>query len=261
MVARFLHDSMRLVRPTDIAKRFYRFFAKPRANYVLAEILASMSDYKPLHILQVGANDGVLYDPMYHTLLRRQNVTATRIEPIAEYFHELRDNCASFASRVELFNLCIGEEDGFIDFFLPKQSQALFLGDKGHGSINPEAAGRSRDGLESRKIACKSFNSLMSEMRTPLADVYVSDCEGYDIHLLRKLPVEELGIKVVFIELLQQSATTNNEMVAACIKEAVDIVSSNGFNRIVWDGNDFLSWRSPRESSGQRVEVEGFTPS
>jgi len=251
---------MRLIRPTDVAKKFYRFFAKPRADYVLTEILASMSNFKPIHILQVGANDGVLYDPIHNTLLRRSNVTATRIEPIAEYFYELKNNCSSFASRVELFNVCIGEEDGFVDFFLPKNSQALLLGDKGHGSINPEAAGRSRDGLESRKIACMSFKSLMNEMGRPLADVYISDCEGYDIELLRNLPLKDLGTKVVFIELLQQSATSN-EKLATHLKEAVDIVTSNGFNRIVWDGNDFLSWQSPRESKSQRVEVEGFTNS
>ena len=162
---------MRLIRPTDIAKKFYRFFAKPRAGYILTEILASMSDFKPIHILQVGANDGVLYDPIHDTLLRRSNVTATRIEPVAEYFEELRINCSSFSSRAELFNVCIGEEDGFVDFFLPKESQALLLGDKGHGSINPEAAGRSREGLESRKTACLSFKSLMNAMRRPLADV------------------------------------------------------------------------------------------
>lgn len=251
---------MRLIRPTDVAKKFYRFFAKPRTDYILAEILASMSDFKPLHILQVGANDGVLYDPIHNTLLRRSNVTATRVEPVAEYFDELRSNCSSFASRVELFNVCIGEEDGFVDFFLPKQSQALLLGDKGHGSINPEAAGRSRDNLESRKIACKSFKSLMNDMRTPLADVYVSDCEGYDIQLLRELPIKDLGIKVVFIELLQQSATSNDKM-ATLLNQAVNIVTSNGFNRIVWDGNDFLSWLSPRESKSQKVEVDGFTNS
>jgi FkbM family methyltransferase len=249
---------MRLIRPTDIAKKFYRFFAKPRTDYILTEILMSMSNHKPLHILQVGANDGVLYDPIHNTLLRRSNVTATRIEPVVEYFDELRKNCASFASRVELFNVCIGEKDGFVDFFLPKRSRALQLGDKGHGSINPEAAGRSRDALVSLKIPCKSFKSLMKEMRVPLADVYISDCEGYDIQLLRSLPIRELGIKVVFIEILQQSAISN-EKTAATLAEAVDIVSSNGFNRIVWDGNDFLSWISPRNSNSQRVEVEGFT--
>ena len=100
----------------------------------------------------------------------------------------------------------------------------------------------------------------MKDMRTPLADVYVSDCEGYDIQLLRKLPIEDLGVKVVFIELLRQSAN-NKENVVSFLKEAVDIVASNGFNRIVWDGNDFLSWLSPRESNSQRVTVEGFTHS
>jgi FkbM family methyltransferase len=249
---------MRLMRPADVAKRFYRFFAKPRAGYILAEILASMSNVKPVHILQAGANDGVLFDPIHNTLMRRSNVTATRIEPVTEYFNELKENCSSFASQVELFNVCIGKEDGFVELFLPKQSERLQLGDKGHGSINPESAGRSRDGLESRKVPCKCFRSLMNDMRRPLADVYVSDCEGYDIELLRMLPLKDLGIKVVFVELLQQSVSSNEE-IALALKDAIDIVVSNGFNRIVWDGNDFLSWKSPMNSNSQNVEVEGFT--
>lgn len=248
---------MRLLRPADIAKVFYRFFAKPRAGYILAEILASMSNAKPVHILQVGANDGVLFDPIHNTLMRRSNVTATRIEPVAEYFCELRENCSAFASRVELFNVCVSEEDGFVELFLPPQSERLHLGDKGHGSINPESAGRSRDGLESREVPSKCFRSLINDMRRPLADVYVSDCEGYDIELLRLLPVKELGIKVVFIELLQQSASSNEEL-ALALKDVIDVVVSNGFNRIVWDGNDFLSWQSPIHSTSQNIQVEGF---
>lgn len=98
----------------------------------------------------------------------------------------------------------------------------------------------------------------MNDMRRPLADVYVSDCEGYDIELLRMLPLKDLGIKVVFVELLQQSVSSNEE-IALALKDAIDIVVSNGFNRIVWDGNDFLSWKSPMNSNSQNVEVEGFT--
>ncbi|MEB3335659.1 MAG: FkbM family methyltransferase [Cyanobacteriota bacterium] len=248
---------MRLMRPADIAKRFYRFFAKPRAGYILAEILASMSQAKPVHVLQLGANDGVLFDPIHNSLMRRPNITATRIEPVTEYFDELRENCSSFASRVELFNVCIGKEDGFVDLFLPRKRGSLHPGDKGHGSINPEAAGRSRDGLESRKVPCKSFQSLMKEMGRPFADVYVSDCEGYDIELLQLLPIKDLGIKVVFIELLQNSLSGKREVTLA-LKDAVDIVASNGFNRIIWDGNDFLSWQSPIHSTSQNVLVEGF---
>lgn len=247
-----------MIRPADLARRFYPFFAKPRPSFILAEILASMSRNKPVHILQVGANDGVLYDPIHETLLRRSNVTATRIEPIVDYFEELKANCSNIATQVELFNICIGDEDGVVDIYLPKQSKLHGLGEKGHGSLTPEAAGRKRENLESRKVLCKSFKSLINDMRVPHADVYVSDCEGYDLQLLRKLPVEQLGVKVIFIELLCRTVISNED-VANSVKEAVEIVVSKGFNRLIWDGIDFLSWKSPNESKRHQVEVEGFT--
>jgi FkbM family methyltransferase len=248
-----------LIKPTGLAKLFYRFFAKPRAGYVLTEILASMSHCKPVHILQIGANDGILYDPVHKTLLRHSNVTATRVEPIQEYFNELKNNCKNYASRAELFNLCITEQDGMVDMYFPDPKLIGQHGDKGHGSIHPEAVGRSREGWVARLVPGKSFESLLKEMRAPHADVYVSDCEGYDITLLKQLPIEELGVKVIFIELVHQAMS--GESVTEALKQVVEVVASHGFNRIIWDGNDFLSWCAPHNSTSQYPEVEGFTRS
>jgi hypothetical protein len=97
----------------------------------------------------------------------------------------------------------------------------------------------------------------MNAMRQPRADVYVSDCEGYDIQLLKQLPIRELGIKVVYIELVDQCMS--HEHIASALKDAIDVVSSHGFNRMIWDGNDFLSWQAPRQSRSQLPMVEGFT--
>lgn len=246
------------MKPTAVAKLFYRFFAKPRPAYVFAEVLASMSHHKPLHILQVGANDGVLYDPIHKALLKHSNITATRVEPIKEYFNELKENCQPYAAQVELFNVCMAEVDGLIDLFFPDPSFVGKRGDKGHGSIRPEAVGRSRHGWVSRQVMGKSFSSLIKDMRSPRADVYVSDCEGYDIQLLQQLPIQELGIKVIFIELMHQARRW--EDLADALQQVVAVVGANGFNRIVWDGNDFLSWRAPHQSNSQYPEVEGFTP-
>lgn len=246
-----------MIRPTDFAKPFYRFFAKPRADYILAEILRTMNRAKPVHILQVGANDGVLYDPIHKILLRYANVTATRIEPIAEYFDELRQNCLEYEAQVELFNICIADHDGAIDMYFPGPNLVSDRGDKGHGSISPEKVGRSRQGWVSRKISCKTFTTLIKEMRSPKADVYVSDCEGYDVSLLRGLPIKDLGVKAIFIELMCQVMSMDD--LTTSLKEIIEVTVSNGFNRIVWDGNDFLSWKAPRGSSSQYPEVEGFT--
>jgi hypothetical protein len=49
-------------------------------------------------------------------------------------------------------------------------------------------------------------------MGSPLADVYVSDCEGYAIQLLRQLPIKELGIKVVFLELLERTVSSHEKV-------------------------------------------------
>ncbi len=71
------------------------------------------------------------------------------------------------------------------------------------------------------------------------------------------LPRKDSGVKVVCIELLQQS-TANGLNLVISLKEVVEIVTLNGFNRIVWDGTDLLSWQSPRQSTNQNVEVEDF---
>ncbi|MFN9643799.1 MAG: FkbM family methyltransferase [Cyanobacteriota bacterium] len=218
-----------------------------------------MSRNKPLHVLQVGANDGIMYDPIDKLLLKHANISATRIEPISEYFFELQENCRRYASQVELFNICITEADGPIDMYFPDPNRSGQGGDKGHGSLRPEAVGRSREGWVTRTVSGKSFQSLMKEMRSPRADVYVSDCEGYDIQLLQNLPIEELGIKVIYIELLHQTMSWGH--VAEGLRQVVEIVASHGFNRILWDGSDFLSWRAPHHSTSQYPEVEGFTRS
>ena len=49
-------------------------------------------------------------------------------------------------------------------------------------------------------------------MGSPLADVYVSDCEGYAIQLLRQLPIKDLGIKVVFLELLERTVSSHEKV-------------------------------------------------
>jgi FkbM family methyltransferase len=246
-----------MIRITEIAKPFYKFFAKPRANYILTEILAAMSRAKPVHILQIGANDGVLYDPIHKTLLRHANVSATRIEPIAEYFDQLTSNCQRYADQVELFNICIADHDGEVAMYFPDPSRVDNRGDKGHGSICPEKVGRSSEGWVTRQVKALTFASLQQQMRRPRADVYVSDCEGYDIQLLSQLPIKELGVKVIFVELMDRAISM--EALQESLNEITKVVVANGFNRIVWDGNDFLSWRAPVESSSQFPEVEGFT--
>ncbi|MEB3325236.1 MAG: FkbM family methyltransferase, partial [Cyanobacteriota bacterium] len=190
-----------------------------------------MSTGHSVHILQVGANDGVLYDPIHKLLQRKRNITATRIEPLREYFEELQVNCQAFASRVELLNFAIGDSDGFVELHFPDPRTVRPDGEKGHASINPEAVGRSRDGWMSRMVPCKSMKSLINEMASKRVDVYVSDCEGYDVNLLAQLPIASLGVKVIFIELAQRAMAA--EDLSSSLKQIVDIVVHNGFNRMV----------------------------
>lgn len=251
-----LENYSAMIKLTNIGKAFYRFYAKPRAGLVLREILLLMSKRGSVHILQVGANDGVMYDPIHEMLKKNKNITATRIEPLREYFEELEVNCRPFASRVNLLNMAVAETDGLIELHFPDPRGVRLDGEKGHASINPELAGKSRAGWISRMVPCKTFRSLIDETEAKRVDVYVSDCEGFDVNLLAQLPIRELGIKVIFIELMHQG--TGRENLSNSLRQVMDIVACNDFNRFVWDGSDFLAWRAPRESSSQFPEVEGF---
>jgi hypothetical protein len=73
----------------------------------------------------------------------------------------------------------------------------------------------------------------------PLPMSIVSDCESYAIQLLRQLPIKDLGIKVVFLELLERTVSSHEKVAE----------SLSGFPPRSKLGQERTSWISSRSHS------------
>jgi hypothetical protein len=62
---------------------------------------AYFSSGKEAHVIQVGANDGIMCDPLRRFLVHRtnRNIRAVLVEPIPYYYTKLRNISSSRVSR------------------------------------------------------------------------------------------------------------------------------------------------------------------
>lgn len=238
-----------------LAQPLWRFYAKPRCSYTLREIIRRMLKSRQVSILQIGANDGVGADPIHPLLMKYTSLHATRVEPLAEPFRRLQLNSKRYAASTELFNVCVSDRDGQLSMRIPKDKRSDRTNTREASLLRSHEV--ANQGLETiENVTSVRFETLCQMMRTPNVDVYISDCEGYDVELLGKLPIQHLGVSVVYIELWDNPHSP--EATADALANTSAVLGRNGFNRIVWDGQDVLSWKSPRFSSSPYPEVKSW---
>jgi FkbM family methyltransferase len=228
-----------------LAQPLWRYYAKPRSSYTLREIIRRMLTTQPVRILQVGANNGISADPIHPLLLRHKTIHATRVEPLAEPFKQLQLNSKRYAASTELFNVCVSNHDGILTMEIPKQ-KISGAPDTYQASISRKSSTGNSEETTIEDVTSVTFETLYSLMNEPRADIYVSDCEGYDIELLEQCPLNKLGIRVVYVELWDNPHSP--ELTGTALARASAFLGRHGFTRIVWDGQDYLSWKSPRFS-------------
>lgn len=148
-----------------------------------------------LRILQVGANDGRQFDPIYKYVKSHNNIHGIFIEPLIEYFAALVSNYKEKTKSVFL-NVGISDADGLakIRFVDPKAisdgavpAWAAGIGTVEHMRNAIDGVGLSA-GVEvdfsemmlSRTIPVLALNTLLNLPFCHDIDVYISDCEGHD---------------------------------------------------------------------------------
>ncbi|WP_158218614.1 FkbM family methyltransferase [Synechococcus sp. 1G10] len=219
----------------------------------MREIIRKMLRYQNVSILQVGANDGETADPIHALLIRHKGIHATRVEPLSEPFKKLELNSKRYAASTELFNACVSKHDGILSMRIPSHAENGALNTL-HASISKSSKilPRHKEG-QVQEVKSVTFETLLNIMKAPKPDIYISDCEGYDIDLIEQLPKDLLGLRVVYIELWDNPQSP--EATAKALSRISTVLGRHGFNRIVWDGQDYLSWKSPRFSSSPYAEV------
>jgi FkbM family methyltransferase len=168
-------------------------------------------DHGKVRFLQVGANDGVMLDPLF-PLLEKHRLEGILMEPMKDHFSRLRQNYAAFEQRRFTFvNAAIADRDGTIPLYRIRSLPGNPGWASGIASFNRNNLLKHRDYFASsyesgspgavspppdldsvidiEPVQCMTFDSLFATISSDHIDLLQIDVEGYDAEVLRLFDV------------------------------------------------------------------------
>ena len=191
----------------------------------------------PFCVLQVGANDGKSFDPLFE-ILQRKNCKAYLLEPIHYLFSEL---CSLHASspRVTCINTAISETNGRceISYVDPKVAHSW---QRGIGSLYTNFHTFSETPSEfmvREMVPSSTFENLFLNYGISGIDVLVTDCEGFDPELINLFPFHQESPKLIQIEL------DRNYLTPQLCASTIETLIMAGYHNFSTDGDDLVAWK------------------
>lgn len=173
--------------------------------------------YPSSRFIQVGANDGSLYDPLRREILRR-NWRGLMIEPVPDVFERLKANYPGY-DRIALENVAIADHIGEQSFYHLARvdnpvSEGLPIWYAALGSFHKDVILKHRDlipeidrRLVERKVPCTTLNALCDKHQLAIVELIQIDTEGHDYEVIKLIDFARLQPRVVLYEHFHLSET------------------------------------------------------
>jgi FkbM family methyltransferase len=163
--------------------------------------------HETLSFIQIGANDGVMNDPLYKfNMDNKPLVSGYVLEPLPDIFEKLVKNYES-CSSVKAFNLAIHATEQEMVLHrvkpeladrVPEFARGIASFDASHWkktSIVPSA-----DYMEEVKVRCVCFADFVASIGIDSLDLLLLDTEGYDYEILMSIDFSSIKPKIIRFE-------------------------------------------------------------
>lgn len=159
----------------------------------------ALQSMAPLHIIQIGANDGLRLDPV-RSIIEQYDCRALLVEPVPYIFEKLKANYAGFV-QVKLLQCAVVDHttQDTLPFycFLPKPDFPFnpdfsLWGsfDEGHLDKFRHSVPHFDDLKACIEVPVMAINKLINQAGFPALDILQMDAEGWDVRLLGALDVQ-----------------------------------------------------------------------
>lgn len=210
----------------------------PEIETPMESVLSQLETGRSFSIVQVGAYIGDTdNDPLYEwlkaTLPSHEGSTVVLIEPVAEYFEQLRSAYAGMPVHLE--NVAITDEAGERDFYrlgVDPVAHGQPAGLSQVGSLRADRMTMPWDGwdvergmqkfwLQHRvveKVRCDTLQAVLDRHNLANIDLLQIDAEGYDYEILRTIDFQRIRPRFINYErvlLLEDEAACRAMMIAA----------------------------------------------
>ena len=156
--------------------------------------------------VQIGANDGVIYDPLF-PYVRRYHWAGILVEPVPCYFERLKEHHRDNPGLI-FENVAIAEHEGVRDFFrLREDLDFLPAWCHGLGTFHREvllthkwALPDIEDYIVTHQVPCITLSTLFHRHRVGTIDLFLVDTEGHDYQVLRQLDLDKIKPRLIVYE-------------------------------------------------------------
>jgi len=223
------------------------------------------------NILQIGANDGHLYDDI-RAYISMYEWGGVFIEPIPEYFEKLKDNCKH--SNNHIFENCaISNYDGSMEMLYISlkdvEENDLHPGYQGMACFLPARNGFGSDYLRDKEVKNKygkfinipvlTLDSVIKKHNINKIDLLISDTEGHEHVVFNQFDFSKFRPKAIHLEWINCkedelkeiiNKLKNNNYIFEFIGENLNAIDKN-----LWD----VVYRTLSDDQ-KKVEIKSTLP-
>lgn len=163
--------------------------------------------HKTLKFLQIGANDGVMNDPVYRFNVSNKDVISGFVlEPLPDIFKKLVKNYKSYPN-IKPFNIAIHSTQPEMTLYRVKPERAADVPKfaRGIASFNSDHWKKTTlipnaDLMEQVKVRCVSFSDFIKDNDIDQLDLLLLDTEGYDYEILLSIDLTIIKPRIIRFE-------------------------------------------------------------
>ena len=191
--------------------------------------------HKTLTFLQIGANDGVMNDPIYQFNMDNNSVVSGFVlEPLPDMYEKLVENYQS-CPNIKPFNLAIHatESEMVLHRVRPERAAEVPAFARGIASFD-EAHWKkttlvpNADYMEQVKVKCVSFADFIKSNAIDKLDLLLLDTEGYDYEILMSIDFTNIKPRIIRFE----HGVRDNVMSFNQFKQVCNHLNSYGYQII-----------------------------
>lgn len=198
---------------------------------------------KDFLFVQIGANDGVIYDPI-NRFVNQYNWKGVLVEPVKSYFDQLTQNYHGL-TRLRFENAAISSADGQRQFyrikdgidFLPSWCNGLGTFHLDVLLTHKWAIPNIEDYVVAETVTTITLASLLKKYAIDELDLLVIDTEGHDYEIIRQIDFDRLCPKILLYE--------HQYIDPADRSHCQDLLKNRGYELAFHQGNTLAYW-SPR---------------
>ncbi len=160
-----------------------------------------------LFFVQIGANDGMKFDPTY-LYVHKYKWRGILVEPVSYVFDKLKENYKDSDGLI-FENVAIGDKEGYKNFYLLKKSDKENLPlwydeigsfDKRHILKHAHRIQDIEKHMITEKVAVVTLQALLKKHKVTKIDILQIDTEGYDYHVLKQIPFDKIKPSIIIFE-------------------------------------------------------------